>query len=536
MSSNGATTTKLPRPRSSALFDGPDRAHSRAYMKGVGYDDDALSRPTIGIANTWAEANSCNFHLRGLAEHVKEGVRAAGGTPLEFNTVAISDGITVGTQGMKASLVSREVIADSIELMARGYQFDAIVALCACDKTIPGCAMALARLDVPSVVLYGGSIAPGHWHGRDVTILDIFEAIGAHNAGDMTDEELNELEGVASPGAGACGGQFTANTMACAFEALGISAGGSAMVPAEDEEKGSVAERIGELVMRVLAEDIRPSMVITRDSLENAIACVCASGGSTNAVLHLIALAHELEIELTMDDFERISRETPLYADLKPGGRFVATDLYAAGGVPVILKRLAEKGILHREALTVTGKTIGEEAAAATEAPGQEVVRSLENPVKHEGGLAILIGNLAPEGAVVKVAGTERRQQTGPARVFESEEECFRAVKDQQIKPGDIVVIRNEGPVGGPGMREMLQVTAAIVGEGLGESVAMVTDGRFSGATRGLMIGHVAPEAARGGPIAIIAEGDTIVFDIKARRLDVLVDEAELRERMKGWK
>jgi dihydroxy-acid dehydratase len=532
MSSNGTTKTGLPRPRSSTVFDGPDRAHSRAYMKGVGYDDEALSRPTIGIANTWAEANSCNFHLRGLAEHVKEGVRAAGGTPLEFNTVAISDGITMGTQGMKASLVSREVIADSIELMARGYQFDAIVALCACDKTIPGCAMALARLDVPSVVLYGGSIAPGHWHGRDVTILDIFEAMGAHNAGDMSDEELNELEGVASPGAGACGGQFTANTMACAFEALGVSAGGSAMVPAEDGEKGTVAERIGELVIKVLVDDIRPSKVITRDSLENAIACVCASGGSTNAVLHLIALAKELEIELTMDDFERISRATPLFADLKPGGRFVATDLYAAGGVPVILKRLAEAGSLHADAITVSGKTIGEVAEEATEAPGQEVVRPLADPVKAEGGLAILGGNVAPEGAVVKLAGTERTQQTGPARVFESEEDCYRAVKGQQINPGDVVVIRNEGPVGGPGMREMLQVTAAIVGEGLGESVAMVTDGRFSGATRGLMIGHVSPEAAKGGPIAAIREGDQITVDVTGRRLDVDLSDEEIAKRV----
>jgi dihydroxy-acid dehydratase len=535
MSSNGATTTKLPRPRSSVVFDGPDRAHSRAYMKGIGFDDDALSRPTIGIANTWTEAMPCNFHLRGLAEHVKEGVRAAGGTPMEFNTVAVSDGVTMGTQGMKASLVSREVIADSIELMARGYQFDAIVALCACDKTIPGCAMALARLDVPSVLLYGGSIAPGRWHGRDVTILDIFEAIGAHNAGNMSDEELNELEGVASPGAGACGGQFTANTMACAFEALGISAGGSAMVPAEDEGKGTVAERIGELVLRVLVDDITPSKVITRDSLENAIACVCASGGSTNAVLHLIALANELDIELTIDDFERISRATPLFADLKPGGRFVATDLFAAGGVPVILKRLAESGGLHEDALTVTGKTIGEVAAEASEAPGQEVVRPLDNPKKAEGGLAILKGNLAPEGAVVKLAGTERTQQTGPARVFESEEDCFRAVKAQQIKAGDVVVIRNEGPVGGPGMREMLQVTAAIVGEGLGESVAMVTDGRFSGATRGLMIGHVAPEAARGGPIAAIREGDQITVDIDNRRLEVDLSDDEIAERIAAY-
>jgi dihydroxy-acid dehydratase len=535
MSSNGNTATSLPRPRSSVVFDGPDRAHSRAYMKGVGFDDDALSRPTIGIANTWTEAMPCNFHLRGLAEHVKDGVRAAGGTPMEFNTVAISDGVTMGTQGMKTSLVSREVIADSIELMARGYQFDAIVALCACDKTIPGTAMALARLDIPSVVLYGGSIAPGHWHGRDVTILDIFEAIGAHNAGDLSDEELNELEGVASPGAGACGGQFTANTMACAFEALGVSAGGSAMVPAEDEEKASVAERIGELVMKVLVEDIRPSRIVTRDSLENAIACICASGGSTNGVLHLIALAHELDIDLSIDDFERISRATPLLADLKPGGRFVATDLYAAGGVPVLLSRLAEAGALHADALTVTGQTIGEVAAAATEAPGQEVVRPLERPLKAEGGLAILKGNLAPEGAVVKLAGTERTQQTGPARVFESEEDCFRAVKEQRINPGDIVVIRNEGPAGGPGMREMLQVTAAIVGEGLGESVAMVTDGRFSGATRGLMIGHVAPEAAKGGPIAAIEEGDTITVDIDGRRMEIDLDEETIAARVAAY-
>ncbi|MBA3867263.1 MAG: dihydroxy-acid dehydratase [Solirubrobacterales bacterium] len=535
MSTDASTATRLPRPRSATVFDGPDRAHARAYMKGIGFDDDALSRPTIGIANTWTEAMPCNFHLRALAEHVKDGVRAAGGTPMEFNTVAVSDGVTMGTQGMKASLISREVIADSIELMARGYQFDAIVALCACDKTIPGCAMALARLDVPSVLLYGGSIAPGHWHGRDVTILDIFEAIGAHNAGDMSDEELHELEGVASPGAGACGGQFTANTMACAFEALGISAGGSAMVPAEDEDKSTVAEKVGELVIRVLADDITPSKVITRDSLENAIACVCASGGSTNAVLHLIALAHELGIELTMADFERISRATPLFADLKPGGRFVATDLYAAGGVPVILKRLDDAGLLHREAITVSGKTIGEEAEEVSEAPGQEVVRQLDKPLKTEGGLAIMGGNLAPEGAVVKLAGTERRRQTGPARVFETEEACFRAVKDQKIKAGDVVVIRNEGPVGGPGMREMLQVTAAIVGEGLGESVAMVTDGRFSGATRGLMIGHVAPEAAKGGPIAAIREGDEITVDIDNRRLDVDLSDEEIAARVAAY-
>jgi dihydroxy-acid dehydratase len=535
VSTNGATSTKLPRPRSSVVFDGPDRAHARAYMKGIGFDDEALSKPTIGIANTWIEAMPCNFHLRGLAEHIKEGVRAAGGTPMEFNTVAISDGVTMGTQGMKASLVSREVIADSIELTARGYQFDAIVALSACDKTLPGCVMALARLDVPSLMLYGGSIAPGRWRGRDVTILDVFEAIGAHAAGEMSDEELHELEGVASPGAGACGGQFTANTMACAFEALGISPGGAAMVPAEDEQKGSVAEKVGELGMRVLSEDLRPSRVITRESLENAIACACASGGSTNVVLHLLAVAREAGVELSIDDFERISRATPLLADLKPGGRFVATDLYAAGGVPLLLNRLAEAGILHGEEMTVSGRTIGEEAEAAEEAEGQEVVRPLSDPLKTEGGLAILRGNLAPDGAVVKVAGTERRRQAGPARVFESEEECFRAVKDQRIEAGDVVVIRNEGPVGGPGMREMLQVTAAIVGEGLGESVAMVTDGRFSGATRGLMIGHVAPEAAKGGPIAAVRDGDEIVVDIDARRLDVSLSDEEIAKRVSEY-
>ncbi len=535
MSSNGDTTTALPRPRSATVFDGPDRAHSRAYMKGIGFDDDALKRPTVGIANTWTEAMPCNFGLRALAEHVKKGVLAAGGTPMEFNTVAVSDGVTMGTQGMKASLVSREVIADSIELMARGYQFDAIVALCACDKTIPGCAMGLARLDVPSVLLYGGSIAPGHWHGRDVTILDIFEAIGAHNAGDMSDEELHELEGVASPGAGACGGQFTANTMACAFEALGISAGGSAMVPAEDDDKQTVAEKIGELVLNVLVDDLRPSKIITRESLENAIACVCASGGSTNGVLHLIALAHEVGVDLTIDDFERISKATPLYADLKPGGRFIATDLYAAGGVPVIIKRLAEKGVLHEDQITVTGQTIGEVAAAATEKPGQEAVRPLDDPVKAEGGLAIMYGNIAPDGAVIKVAGTERRRQEGPARVFECEEDCFRAVKEQQIDKGDIIVIRNEGPVGGPGMREMLQVTAAIVGEGLGEHVALLTDGRFSGATRGLMFGHVTPEAVKGGPIAALREGDMITLDIDERRMDVDLTDEEIAARVAAY-
>jgi dihydroxy-acid dehydratase len=530
------TTAKSPsRPRSSAVFDGPDRAAARAYMKGIGFDDDALKRPTIGIANTWIEAMPCNFHLRGLAEHIKDGVRAAGGTPMEFNTIAISDGITMGTKGMKSSLVSREVIADSIELTVRGYQFDAVIALSGCDKTIPGCVMALARLDIPSVMLYGGSIAPGRYKGRDVTILDVFEAVGAHNAGKMTDEELTDLENVASPGAGACGAQFTANTMACAFEALGISPGGSAMVPAEDDEKNTVAEKIGELIMKVLDEDLRPSRVITRESLENAIACICASGGSTNGVLHLLAVAREAGIPLEMADFERISRQTPLFADLKPGGRYVATDLYRAGGVPLILDRLDKAGLLHRDQLTVTGRTIGEEADAVSELPGQDVVRPVDDPVKAQGGLAILHGNLAPDGAVVKVAGTERMGQTGPARVFEREEDCFAAVKADEIKPGDIVVIRNEGPTGGPGMREMLAVTAAIVGAGHGEDVALLTDGRFSGATRGLMIGHVAPEAVKGGPIAAIREGDTITIDIEARTIDVDLSDEEIAERIAAY-
>jgi dihydroxy-acid dehydratase len=531
-----STGTSYPRPRSSTVFDGPDRAAARAYLRGIGYDDEDLSRPTIGIANTWTEAMPCNFHLRGLAEHVKRGVREAGGTPMEFNTVAVSDGITMGTQGMKASLISREVIADSIELMALGYQFDAVVALCACDKTIPGCAMALARLDIPSVVLYGGSIAPGHWRGKDVTAVDVYEAIGAYNAGDMSEEELHELEAVAIPGPGACGGQFTANTMACALEALGLSAGGSAMVPAENDRKPTVAEHVGELVLKVLADDITPSKIITMESLENAIACVCASGGSTNAVLHLVAIAHEVGIELTLDDFERISRRTPLFADLKPGGRYVATDLYAAGGVPLVLRRLDEAGLLHRDRVTVTGQTVAEVAETATETPGQRVVLPVEAPKKAEGGIAILRGNIAPEGAVVKVAGTERRRQTGPARVFDSEDTCWRAVKNQEIAPGDIVVIRNEGPAGGPGMREMLSITAAIVGEGLGESVALVTDGRFSGATRGLMIGHVAPEAARGGPIAAIQDGDMITVDIDDRRLSVDLSDDVIAERIEAYR
>jgi dihydroxy-acid dehydratase len=513
------------------MLDGPERAAARAYLKGIGFDDDALQRPLIGIANTWTETMPCNFHLRGLAAKVKEGVRAAGGTPMEFNTIAISDGITMGTEGMKTSLVSREVIADSIELVARGHMFDAVVALSGCDKTIPGCVMALARLDLPSVMLYGGSIAPGRWRDRDVTIQDVFEGIGAHAAGSMSDEELTELEGVASPGAGACGGQYTANTMAVAFEVLGISPMASSMVPAEDEAKGTVAEEVGRLVMEVLEQDLRPSRIITKDALENAIASAAMSGGSTNVVLHLLAVAREAGVELSIDDFDRIAWSTPLLADLKPGGRFVATDLYRAGGVPLVLSRLKEGGGLNEDATTVTGQTVGQIADLAEEAEGQEVVRPVDQAIKPNGGFAILRGNLAPEGCVVKLSGHGRMTHSGPARVFESEEEAFAAVKARAIKENDVVVIRNEGPSGGPGMREMLQVTAALVGEGLGDSVALMTDGRFSGATHGLMAGHVAPEAPHRGPIAAVQEGDTVTFDVEARelRLDVPAEEIEQR-------
>jgi dihydroxy-acid dehydratase len=523
------------RPRSSVVFDGPERAFARAYMKGIGFGDDDLSRPTVGIANTWIEAMPCNYHLRGLAEAVKEGVREAGGTPMEFNSIAISDGITMGTEGMKTSLISREVIADSIELTGRGYQFDAIVALSGCDKTIPGCVMALARLDVPSLMLYGGSILPGRWRGKDVTIQDVFEAIGAHAAGEMSEDDLYELEGCASPGPGACGGQFTANTMACAFEVMGITPMGSGMVPAVDGAKEEVAREAGRQVMKLLDADLRPSRIITQGSLENAIATVAMSGGSTNGVLHLLALAREAGLELSIDDFDEISEQTPLLADLKPSGRFVAKDLYEAGGVPLLAKRLDEAGILNEDEMTVTGRTVGDEAADATEAEGQEVVRPLHDPIKQNGGLAILRGNLAPDGAVVKVAGTERMFHEGPARVFECEEDAFAAVEAKAIKPGDVVVIRNEGPAGGPGMREMLQVTAALVGEGLGEEVALLTDGRFSGATRGLMAGHIAPEATRGGPIAAVRDGDKIAFDVDGRTLDVGLSPEEIAVRVASY-
>ncbi len=528
-------SSNLPRPRSAAVFDGPDRAAARAYMKGIGLTDEDLKRPTIGIANTWTDAMPCNYGLRDLAGYVKEGVRAAGGTPMEFNTVAVSDGITMGTQGMKSSLVSRELVADSIELMARGYQFDAVIALAACDKTIPGAVMGVARIDVPSIVLYGGSVKPGQYEGKDVSILEVFEAVGAHIAGKISDEELTAIEDVASPGYGACGGQFTANTMACAFEALGISPAFSAMVPAEDEQKSVVAEKIGELILQVLADDLRPSRIITRRSLENAIATVCASGGSTNGVLHLLAVAREAGVELDVDVFEEVSRRTPLLADLKPGGRYVATDLYRAGGVPLILRNLKRGGLLHEDEITVTGRTIGEEVENAAEEPGQDVVLPVDAPLKPQGGLAILRGNICPDGAVVKVAGTERRRHIGPARVFEREEDCFAAVKRGEIEQGDVIVIRNEGPAGGPGMREMLQVTAALVGEGMGEHVALLTDGRFSGATRGLMIGHVAPEAVKGGPIGAIRDGDVITVDVDGRRLDVDLTPEQIDERVAAY-
>ncbi len=531
-----STGVKLdPKHRSRALTEGPSRAPARAYLHGIGFDDDALARPIIGVASTWIETMPCNFHLRALAAKVKEGIRDAGGTPMELNTIAISDGITMGTSGMKTSLVSREVIADSIELVARGHMFDAIIALSGCDKTIPGTVMALARLNIPGVMLYGGSIAPGRFKGRDVTIQDVFEAVGAHSAGTMSDEELAELERVASPGSGACGGQFTANTMAMAFEVLGISPMGSAMVPAMDADKPGTAVEAGRLVMDVLERGLRPRDIITREALENAIAAIATSGGSTNGVLHLLAVAREAGVELEIDDFDAISERTPLLCDLKPGGRYVATDLYAAGGVPLVAQRLLDAGLLHADAITVTGRTVGEHAREAAETDGQRVVRPLDDPIKATGGLAILRGNLAPDGCVVKLSGHERRRHSGPARVFESEEDAMTDVLAGTIERGDVIVIRNEGPAGGPGMREMLGVTAALNGLGLGAHVALLTDGRFSGATHGFMAGHVAPEAARGGPIAAVRDGEEITLDVDARRLDVALDDATIAERVASY-
>ena len=523
------------KPRSSVITNGPDRAPSRAMFKAAGFTDEDLSRPIVGVANTWIEIGPCNLHLRRLAAKVKEGIRAAGGTPMEFNTVSISDGISMGAEGMKCSLISREVIADSIELVARGNHFDALVGISGCDKTNPGVVMALARLNIPGLALYGGSIAPGRLAGRDLTIQDVFEAVGAYGRGKINAAELKAIEDTACPGAGACGGQFTANTMSTVLEFLGISPLGSNGIPAMVEEKDEAAFAAGKLVMELLARNLRPSQILTRKAVENAIAAVAATGGSTNAVLHLLAIAIEAGIELKIDDFDRISSRTPILADLKPGGRFVANDLYRAGGIQLIAKRLLEAGLIHADAMTVTGKTIGEEAQKAKETPGQEVVRPLSNPLKPTGGLVILRGNLAPEGCVVKVAGHERMMHRGPARVYDREEDSFQAVQRGEIKAGDVVVVRYEGPKGGPGMREMLAVTAALVGAGLGDSVALLTDGRFSGATHGLMAGHVAPEAANGGPIAALCTGDTIVFDVAKRRLDVELSDGEIHSRLSKW-
>jgi dihydroxy-acid dehydratase len=523
------------RHRSRALTEGPERAAARAYLHGIGYTAEDLAKPIVGVAHSWIETMPCNFNNRVLAAKVKEGIRAAGGTPMELNTIAISDGITMGTAGMRASLVSRELIADSIELVASAHCFDALVTISGCDKTIPGAVMALARLDIPGLMIYGGSIRPGHFRGQEVTIQQVFEAVGAYASGKITEDELHELEEAASPGAGACGGQFTANTMAMAFEVLGISPAGSAMVPAEDGRKLDVALRAGGLVMDVLQRGLRPSEVITKAALENAIAAVATSGGSTNGVLHLLAVAREMGVPLEIDEFDGISERTPLLCDLQPGGRYVATDLYEAGGVPLVLGRLQEAGILRGEAMTVTGRTIGEEASAAAETSGQRVVRPLSDPLKSTGGFAILRGNVAPDGCVVKLAGHERRRHVGPARVFDREEAAMAAVLAKQIGEGDVVVIRGEGPAGGPGMREMLAVTAAIVGEGLGETVALITDGRFSGATHGFMAAHIAPEAVRGGPIGALRDGDELTIDVDARRIDVALSDAEIAQRLRAY-
>jgi dihydroxy-acid dehydratase len=526
--------------RSRGITDGRDRAPARSMFKAIGFTDDDLRKPLIGVANTWIETMPCNFHLRRLSAKVKEGIRAAGGTPMEFNTIAISDGETMGTEGMRASLVSRELIADSIELVCRGQLFDAVVCVVGCDKTIPAAAMALARMDLPGLVLYGGTIAPGSYRGKDVTIQDVFEAVGANAAGKISDQELHDLENVACPGAGACGGQYTANTMSTVMEMIGLSPMGYNSVPAMDAEKDQVAFDCGKVVLNLLQNGIRPREILTRDAFENAIASVAATGGSTNAVLHLLAIAREAEVDLQIDDFQTVSERTPLLADLKPSGRFVAADMHRAGGVKLLVRRLLHGNHIHPNAKTVTGVSLEAESANAVETPGQEVIAPLDRPLKKTGGLVILRGNLAPEGCVAKISGHERLEQRGPARVFESEEDAMAAVtsKDtnKKIKSGDVVVIRNEGPKGGPGMREMLSVTGAIVGEGLGSSVALLTDGRFSGATHGLMAGHVSPEAALGGPIAAVRDGDMIRFDISQRVLEVEISDEVLRERMKEWK
>jgi dihydroxy-acid dehydratase len=522
-------------PVSHQILSGPSRAGARAMYKAVGFNDEDLSKPIIGIANTWTELGPCNYHLRRLAEHVKTGIRQAGGTPMEFNTIVISDGITMGTEGMKTSLISREVIADSIELVARGHMLDGLVCLTGCDKTTPGAVMALARLDIPSVVLYGGSIMPGRYEDRDITIQDVYEAIGAHAAGKLDDGGLKIIEDDACPGAGSCGGQFTANTMATCAEILGIAKMGSGSVPAIDPRKNQVGADIGALAVDLVRSGLRPSQIITRQSIENAIAAIATTGGSTNGVLHFLAIAHEFGIELDLDDFQQISGRTPLMVDLKPGGRFVAPDLDRAGGIALVAKRLKQRGLLHEDCPTVSGRSIGEEADAAQETEGQEVVRPADNPIKSSGGLIVLKGNLAPEGCVVKLAGHERATHQGPARVFDCEDDVLPAIRSKQIQAGDVVVIRYEGPMGGPGMREMLAITGAIVGAGLGESVALITDGRFSGATRGLMLGHVSPEAAQGGPLALVRDDEIITIDTIKRRIDVDLSEAELAQRRTQW-
>ena len=523
------------RARSRTLYDGSDRAAARSYVKAIGITEEDLKKPIIGIASTWTGVMPCNLNLRELAKHVAQGVRDAGGTPMEFNTIAVSDGILMGTEGMKTSLISREVVADSIELVGRGHMFDAVIALAACDKTMPGAAMGLIRLNVPSFVLYGGSIKPGKFRGKDVTILDVFEGVGALSAGKMSAEDLLELENVACPGAGACGGQYTANTMATVFEIMGLSPMQTASAPQVDPRKEQIAYECGQRIMDQLKAGIRPSDILTRDSFENAIAAVAATGGSTNAVLHLLAMAREADVDLSIDDFDPISDRTPIVASLKPGGEYVALDVDEAGGIGVIAKSLVEGNLVHAGAMTVTGRTLGEEAALVVATPGQKVIRPASDPFKPTGGLVILKGNLAPEGAVVKVAGHERLYHRGPARVFEREEDAMHVILANDINDGDVLVIRYEGPRGGPGMREMLAVTAAINGAGYGETVALMTDGRFSGATRGLMVGHVSPEAARGGPIAIIRDGDIVVFDIENRKLELELSDAEIAARLEAW-
>ena len=527
-----ARPTDPAKRHSAALTDGVDRAPARAMLKGIGLDDEALARPLVGVATTWIETMPCNWNQRELARHVRRGIIDAGGTPVEFNTIAVSDGVSMGTEGMRASLVSRETIADSIELVVRGHLLDGLVCIVGCDKTIPAAIMALARLDVPGLVLYNGSIAPGRFRGRDVTIQDVFEAVGAAAAGTMSNADVHELEGVACPGAGACGGQFTANTMATVLDFLGISPAGLNDIPATDPAKPDAAYEAGKVAMRLVRDDVRPSHVMSRDALENAAAAVAATGGSTNGVLHLLAIADELGIDFTIDEFDHIAARTPVVADIKPGGRFVAADLHAAGGVALVVRELVKAGLVHGDAPNVDGRSLAEVGSAAVETPGQEVVVPIETPLKATGGLAVLRGNLAPDGCVVKLAGHERLFHRGPARVFDSEEECFAAVKARKIVAGDVVVIRYEGPAGGPGMREMLHVTAALVGEGLGDEVALLTDGRFSGATHGLMAGHIAPEAARGGPIAAVRDGDLIELDVDARELRLLVPDDEVAERL----